>query len=78
MGSCNLHKKHDRTLVKMTIETWSHVCYNIYRKQNNGSAGERQLPCTCAGDCATYTTGYPAPSESLYPFCVHFSRGYNS
>ena len=33
------------------------------QKQNNGSARERQLPCTCAGGTSTYTTGIPAPQS---------------
>lgn len=51
------------------------MLYTVVRKQNNGSTKERQLPSTCAGDCATYTTEKSAPLGILYPFFAWFSSG---
>ena len=51
--------------------------YTILHVENkkHGSAKELQLLCTCAGESTTYTTGFPAPIGTVYPFSAGGARG---
>ena len=47
----------------------------LVENKKHGSAKELQLLCTCAGDTTTYTTGFPAPIGTVYPFSAGGARG---
>lgn len=47
----------------------------LVENKKHGSAKELQLLCTCAGDMTTYTTGFPAPIGTVYPFSAGGARG---
>lgn len=47
----------------------------LVESKKHGSAKELQLLCTCAGDESTYTTGFPAPIGTVYPFSADGARG---
>lgn len=59
---------------KFTIDIRAPICYSMYRKENNGSTRERQLPCACAGDAATYTTDHVRTALIVYPFPLFPAR----
>ena len=47
----------------------------LVENKKHGSTKELPLLCTCAGEVTTYTTGFPAPIGTVYPFSAGGARG---
>ena len=60
------------SLILMTLTVYA----TIYPERKNTAVMERyQHSTTCAGDESTYTTGFPAPIGTVYPFSAGGARG---